>query len=253
MASNGTSSFSGTEVLHTVTKGITSLASSTKSFFLDFNGLMKEILPKLSSEEQREVREAFSQYQSLLMTTQTFLTKTRLRVRHANTQSDFINAIDPNIIERLCVEARDLMKKFWKINTFVEEKVKEEKISKLWGRVGMGICLAGVGVLLICTGYGAAAGFTVAVKSVLAISGATALIGLSATVIATAAQKLTVFEQVLKNLDDLKKVLGQLSQHYATIQGYQGELTLQDKNEFFILLDEAKVEVDKGFKLLAQF
>ena len=63
---------------------------------------MKEILPKLSSGEQREVRDAFSGYQALLMTTETFITKTRLRVNHAVTQSDFINAIDPEIIGRLC-------------------------------------------------------------------------------------------------------------------------------------------------------
>ena len=56
------------------------------------------------------------------------------------------------------------MEKFWKINVIVEEKVKDEKISKSCRQISTCMFLAEVGVLLICTEYGAVAGFTIAAQ-----------------------------------------------------------------------------------------
>jgi hypothetical protein len=91
------------------------------------------------------------------------------------------------------------------------------------------------------------------VKAILIISGATTIPGLAAASIAEAAQKLAVFEQVIDNLKEIKKVLSQLSKRFGMIDGMQGELRMDDRDEFLQLLKHTQIEVDRGFEILAQF
>jgi hypothetical protein len=63
---------------------------------------MGKIMPKLTEKEQNQVHDAIDEYQKFLMTSQTFLTKTRLRVEDATTEEDFLKAIDAETLSALC-------------------------------------------------------------------------------------------------------------------------------------------------------
>lgn len=249
---HSSSSCNPANVMHLVTNGIRSVASTTRVLFVEFEGAMKTILPKLSPDERRQVGETFGEYQLMLMTTQEFLTRTTLRIQHAETQEDLIHAIDLDTIVRLCDIATRLLPKFWELNILIGAKVKDERTIKNFRNIALGVTGLAASVLLIGTGVGAAVGFTAAVKSVLLISGATAIVGLTAAGIAQAAQKLSSFEQVIKNLNEIKQLLSQLSQRYSMIRGMRGELRMNEKFAFIDILKEAKLEVDKGFAILAR-
>jgi hypothetical protein len=60
-------------------------------------------------------------------------------------------------------------------------------------------------------------------------------------------------EEILKNLQDLRKLLIQLSQRYAEIRGYHGELNERIKNEFLDVLKKAEGDVKIGFDILDKF
>jgi hypothetical protein len=244
--------YSPSDVMHLVSNGISSVASTTRLLFVEFEGAMKTILPKLSPEERQQVCQTFGEYHGLLMTTLEFITRTTLRVNHSQTQEDLLRAIDLDILIRLCDITAQLLPKFWSLNILIGEKVKDERAIKMWRNIALGIAGFSGCVLLIGTGVGAAFGFTAAVKSVLLISGATTIVGLSAAGIAQAAQKLSAFEQVIKNLNDIKALLSQLSRRYSIIRGLHGELQMDDRSEFLDILRQAKLEVDKGFEILSR-
>ena len=253
VSSYGCLSYSPSDVMHCVSNGIHSVASTTRILFTEFEGVMKEILPKLSADECRQVRETFGQYQSMLMTTQEFLTRTTLRINHAETQEDLVRAIDIDTLMHLCDTTAGLLPKFWALNILIDEKVKDERAIKMWRNISLGLAGLAGSVLLIGTGVGMAVGFTSAVKGVLLIAGATTVVGLTASGIAQAAQKLSAFEQVIKNLKEIKQLLSQLSQRYSMIRGMQGELRTSDRLEFLGILKETKAEVDRGFEILGRF
>jgi hypothetical protein len=238
------------DVIHLVSNGISSLASTTRVLFVEFEGAMKTILPKLSLEERQQVCQTFGEYHVLLMTTLEFITRTTLRINHSQTQEDLLHAIDLDTLVRLCDVTTQLLPKFWSLNILIGEKVKDERAIKMFRNIAFGVAAFAGSILLIGTGVGAAFGFTAAVKGVLLISGATTIVGLSAAGIAQAVQKLSAFEQVIKNLNEIKALLSQLSRRYSIIRGMQGELQMNDRLEFLEILKQAKLEVDKGFEIL---
>jgi hypothetical protein len=70
--------------------------------------------------------------------------------------------------------------------------------------ISLGIIVLAASALLIGPFVGVAVGFTAALKDVLLVTGVVTILGLSAAGIAQATQKLSAFEQVIRNLHDIK-------------------------------------------------
>ncbi len=123
----------------------------------------------------------------------------------------------------------------------------------MWANISKDLALFAGCILLIGTGVGLAAGFTTAVKGALTIAGAATILGLTAAKVAEAAQKLSVFEQVIEILKEIKEQLTQLSQRHSQIRGMAGELRMDDRKEFLDILRVTQTEVDNGFKSFSRF
>jgi len=135
----------------------------------------------------------------------------------------------------------------------VQAKTKDERINEKWGQIALGVAAGAACVLLIASGVGAAVGFGAALTFVTGIAGATTGIGLATAIAAKVARDNNVFDQVLANLQELKKTLTQMTQHYANMRGYQGSLNPGRKDEFLALLKKANEQVSEGFNILAKF
>ena len=59
--------------------------------------------------------------------------------------------------------------------------------------------------------------------------------------------------KILRNLQDLRQLLIRLSQRYAEIRGYHGELNERVKNEFLGMMKTAEDELRTGFDILKRF
>ena len=218
----------------------------------DFKNLMEEILPKLSPDDQVRVREVFDKYHSMLVTAQKLLTRMKMRVQRAETQKDMFHAIDREIVARLCDDAQSLLTHFRAIDDLFNTKIKDEKVLKMWSNFCKGLAIVTAVVGLLSVGVGLTAGFTYIVKKLVLISFVTAAPPAAAAIIVDAAQRLEAFEQATESLKKIKRQLSNLSKDFATIDGMEGELTMDDKEDFLHLLNHAQSEVDQGFELLAQ-
>lgn len=72
----------------------------TFEIFTDLQISIKQISPMPSKDEQNEVHEIFAEFHKLLMTSQTFLTKTTIRT--------------------LCSQTQALLQRFWPISRSIE-------------------------------------------------------------------------------------------------------------------------------------
>ncbi|CAF0841734.1 unnamed protein product [Adineta steineri] len=184
-----------------------------------FQGLMKQILPHLSTKEEQQIENAFQEYNSMLNITKTFITNTTLLVSRARSRNDISNAIDSNTLQTLCNEAKRLTQEIRDISVIVKNassKATSEALSNLFSSL---------------------------------------ITGRDPTCTVLAAFNLVytkLQENAVENLEKLKSLLVQLSQHYATIQGYDGELRMEDKNDFLSLLKQTEEEVEVGYKLLSE-
>lgn len=240
-------------IMHCISSGIVLLGSVTRMCFSEFNNTMKEILPKLSPEQRDQIRKAFSDYHLLLRTSQIFLTRTTLRVRHARIQEDIVKAVDINTLKSLCETISNLLDKFQGLTSIVEEKIRDEKVVENYRNITGRMFMIAAGILMIGSGVGAAFGLSMTLNGVLAISGAIMITGVVVNGITQVAQQLSAFNEVICNLNKLKSNLSQLSQTYSKIDGMGDDLTMDDKNEFLGILKQAQNEVDQGFKILATF
>jgi hypothetical protein len=240
------------EIVYMVTGAIRTMVTSTAQVFADFQSSMKEISPMLSKEEQNEVHGAFGEFHKLLMMSQTFVTKTTIRVRRAKTNDALLASIDINTLRTLCSQTQVLLQRFWPISTIIEDKLKEHKTFTMWRNIALGVLGISTGVLIVATGVGVHALFTPVVKGILTIGGSVAVGSVTAAIVAQAAQNLTVFQQVIDSLKKIEHVLVNLSENYAKQEGYAEDLSIEDstKKEFLDLLQEAEKEVKKGFEIL---
>ena len=249
---NESKSMKSEEIIYMVTGAIRTMVTSTAQVFADFQSSIKEIMPMLSKEEQNEVHGAFSEFHKLLVTSQTFLTKTTIRVRRAKTNDALLASIDINTLRTLCSQTQILLQRFWPISKIIEGKLKEHKTFTMWRNISLGVLGISACVLVVATGVGAYVGFTGAVKGILTISGSVAAGSVTAAIVAQAAQNLTVFQQVIDNLKKIEQILVNLSENYAKQEGYAEDLSIEDstKQEFLDLLQAAEIEVKKGFEIL---
>lgn len=241
------------DVIRHIATGITSLGLVTRMCIFEFNNTMREVLPKLSPEQRDQVKKAASDYQLLLMTSQTFLSYTTSHVRRATTQEDIVKAVDINILQSLCDNVVNLSATFRDLQFIVQEKIQDEKLLKNVRNIGLLVATVATGILVIATGVGAAFGFSTVVNGILIINGTIVTTGMAVGGIAHAAQQLSAFEQVIRNLKTLKSNLAQLSQSYSKIRGIKSDLPMDKRNEFLDILNQAQNEVDQGFELLSTF
>lgn len=250
--SNGNVRMTQPQIVYMFTDAARTMVTSTAQVFADFQASIKQIMPMLLKDEQKKVHDIFSEFHQLLITSQTFLTKTTIRVKRATTNATILAAIDKTMLQKLCSQTATLLQNFWPINETIEAKLKEHKTFIMWRNIGLGVVGISAAVLIMATGVGVTIGFTAAVKGVLAITGSIGVIGLGGAIVAQAAQSLTIFQQVIDNLRNIEKVLVNLSENYAKQEGYAEDLSVDDstKQEFLDLLKAAEVEVKKGFDVL---
>ncbi|CAF3553888.1 unnamed protein product, partial [Rotaria sordida] len=154
----------------TVTNFANQAIQSAATTFAGFKGAMKDIMSKLSEEQQRECLCTFGQYHELLMTTQRFTTRTLIRVQRAHRTDELLKSIDLPSITALCGQIRGLLIQFRKIEAIIDDKVKDERTLTDWRNI---LCCAlglAVVVCLVATGVGVGLGFIAAVKGTIAIS-----------------------------------------------------------------------------------
>ena len=240
------------EAMRLVSNGISSIASSTHLFFLDFRSLVNEIMPKLSEEEQHQVSGTFRKYHSMLSVSQVFLTRTTMRVNRAKTQEDLVHAIDVNILKELCDSTIDLLEQFQTLSRVVDARVKDKTLIRQWRDLSLGIAITFGAILIISSGVGAAVGWPMLAQSVMSLSGAGCIVGLSSAHIAKNVLEMSAFEPIRKNLAEIKRLLAQLSQRFGKINGMAGELIMDDRSDLLRVLKEAEDEVDKGYEILGR-
>lgn len=238
----------------TITTFANEAIQSAATTYTGFQGAMKDILPKLSETEQSECYNTFSEYHEMLMTTQRFVTRTRIRIQRARQTSELLASVDLPSIRALCVQIRSLLNRFRKIQAVIDAKIKDERTLQTCRNVFLGLLALAGAVCLIATGVGVGVGFTAGVKGTIAISGAVAAVAGTGALGTHVAQKVSTFELIMKNLRDTEELLGELSQNYAKVEAMSDLLVENDssKAEFMKLLDELQVQVDKGFSLLTK-
>ena len=173
-----------------------------------------------------------------------------MRVNRAETQQELLHAIDIVTLNDLCTSIIDLLERFQALGSVIDEKVKDEKIIKQWRNISLGIALAFGAIVLIGSGAGAAVGLPALALKAQSFSGVACVLGLSSAGIAQKVLEMSTFEPIRKNLEEIKRLLAQLSKQYATMDGMAGELRMEDKKELLLTLKEAKAEVDKGYAIL---
>lgn len=116
------------------------------------------------------------------------------------------------------------------------------------------VCVLAGAVCLIATGVGAVIGFTVGVKGTIAISGIVGVTAGAGGFLTHVAQKLSTFELIMKNLNDVEELLGEISQNYAKVEAMGDLLDEKDNSKlvFIRLLDDLQDQVNKGFRLLTK-
>lgn len=229
-------------------------ASITRTLLFQYGSLLKEVLPKLSLDEQRQVHDAFAQYHSMLMTSQKFLTRTTMLVKQAKTQRDLLRTIDAKILEHLINEAEILLTQFRKVHDSFHGKVKDEKVNKMLADFNetytYSITCVAVGTLT----YGLAVGFT----PIAFQKPPTSLLAhwfrqRQRLKLQTQLTNRRYSEQLIENLKEIKSQLSKLSQDYARIDGMQDVLTMEDREDFLNVLADAQNEVNRGFEILSRF
>jgi uncharacterized membrane protein YidH (DUF202 family) len=170
----------------------------------------------------------------VLIATQRFLMRTTILVKSAQTTTDLLLSIDSKTARELIDKVVPLLQRCWGLKSLIDEKVKDERTILTWRNISLGLLGFGASVFIIATGVGFAIGFTAAVKSILLIAGAVSIVGVLLATIAHAAQKVSVFEQVINNLKEINANLIDLCQNYIRIEAMGDRLSTDDnsKSEF---------------------
>jgi hypothetical protein len=87
---------------------------------------MNELMPKLNKDEQKQVHDAFGQYNSFLMKTQEFVSYTLTGVKYAQTIVHLIEAVPTKTLTQLIDEVQVLLKMFDELQSMVNRKVQDE-------------------------------------------------------------------------------------------------------------------------------
>lgn len=242
--------------IHTIGIAVRNTVQLTTAIILEFNGAMKVILPELTMEQQKQIREAFNGYHNLLIKSQKFLTRALILTARCTTAKELIESIDFKILEEMLNIIVNQLVKFHELSPIIEAKLKEERNIKRWKEIfalmtaiGLVACAIGAGV-----GTFGSQGFTKALKAFLVAGGSITGAAAAGTLACHMAGYYSEVELIKKNLTEIRNGLVQMTQNCSKMEGLIPLLSDVDntKQDFINILKETQDLVNTGFKLLKE-
>ena len=237
---------------HRVGSGIRDIAQLTNSVILEFQGVVKSILPLFSAEHQRQIREILNDYHRLLIQSQRFLTRALILTGRAQTSADLIQSINVKLVEEMIETVIRLLERFRDLDPIVKEKLRDHKALVRWRNIfglmtgtGLAACaMGGIGGLIY--------GFTRSLNVFLVTAGSVTTATACATSTFHMAHRVSDLNLIIEDLKTICTDLTQLSQNYTIMSTYIPLLSDSDgtKEDFIRLLKETQTVVNKGFELL---
>jgi hypothetical protein len=164
--------------------------------------------------------------------------------------------IDIKTIEELNKTVQELLNNIYKLDTILQEKLKDQKAIILRRNIFGFIACIGAAVFSICVGKAcySTSGFTKTLKNNLIRAGSITVIAAPSAIVAHFAQYISKMELIIMNFKEIRIILSQLGRNFTRIKAISQNLLDEDgtKQMLMKLLKDTQDEVNKGFEILKQ-
>lgn len=114
------------KALHFITAGFHGISSAVTKMFGSFKSAVDIIIPRLSQEERKQLNDAFDRYTKFLMSTQSFISCTKIGVRYAETIQHLCEAVPIEQLKSLISDVQKLLNEFRNLEMLVKDKLRDD-------------------------------------------------------------------------------------------------------------------------------